>query len=100
MAQWILKENGKVVPRCTLRCLSPAELAPTNEVKVEKQALFNTSIHGQLGDSVKTPTTFLWTMMPLRLFDELWDLEPYEDDHESKFQIPDADLKDAAGKPF
>jgi hypothetical protein len=33
-------------------------------------------------------------------FDELWDLEPYEDDHETKFQIPYADLKDAAGKPF
>jgi hypothetical protein len=44
--------------------------------------------------------TFLWTMMPLRLFDELWDLDPYEDDHKTKFQIPNADLKDAAGKPI
>jgi hypothetical protein len=34
------------------------------------------------------------------VFDELWDLEPYEDDHETKLHIPDADLKDAAGKPF
>ena len=25
---------------------------------------------------------------------------PYEDDYESKLFIPDADLKDAAGKPF
>jgi hypothetical protein len=36
MAQWILKENSKVVPQHTLRCLSPAEFAPTNEVEVEK----------------------------------------------------------------
>ncbi len=55
MAQWILKENGKVVPQCTLRHLSPAELAPTNEVEVEKWALFNTSICGWLGDSIKIP---------------------------------------------
>jgi hypothetical protein len=46
MAQWILREDGKVVPRHTLRCLSPAELTPTYEVEVEKQALFNTLICG------------------------------------------------------
>jgi hypothetical protein len=44
--------------------------------------------------------TFLWTINATEAVDELWDLEPYEDDHETKFQIPDADLKDAAGKPF
>jgi hypothetical protein len=100
MAQWILKENGKVVPQPTLRCLSPAELAPTNEVKVEKQALFNTSICGRLSDSVTIPNDILLDNDATETFDELWDLEPYEDDHETKFQITDADLKDAAGKPF
>ncbi len=35
-----------------------------------------------------------------KAFDMLWDLEPYEDNYESKLFISDADLKDAAGKPF
>jgi hypothetical protein len=47
MAQRILKENGKVVPCCTLCLLSPTELAPTNQVEDEKQALFNTLICGK-----------------------------------------------------
>ncbi len=55
MAQWILKENGNLVPWRTLCRLSPAELTPTNEVEVEKRALFNTSFRGWLGDSVEIP---------------------------------------------
>ncbi len=100
MAQWILKENGQVLPRRTLRRLSPAELAPTNEVKVEKQALFNTSIRGRLGASIKIPNNIPLDNDATEAFDELWDLKPYKDDHDTKFQILDADLKDAAGKPF
>ncbi len=84
-AQGILKENGKVEPQRTLRRLSPAELAPTNEVEVEKQALFNTSIRGWLGDSVKIPNDIPLENDATEAFDELWDLEPYEDDHETKF---------------
>jgi hypothetical protein len=83
-----------------LRRLSPAELAPTNEVDVEKQALFTTLIRGRLGKSVKIPNNIPMDNDATEAFDELWDLEPYEDDHEIKFQIPNADLKDAAGKPF
>jgi hypothetical protein len=41
MAQWILKENGKVVPHCTLRRLTPAELSSSIEVEMEKHSLFN-----------------------------------------------------------
>ncbi len=100
MAQWTLKENGKVVPQCTLHRLSPAELAPTNEVEVEKQALFNTLIQGWLGDSVKIPNDIPLDNDATEAFAELWDLKPYEDDHETKFHVPDADIKDAAGKPF
>jgi hypothetical protein len=100
MAQWILKNNGKVVPCCTLRHLSPAELAPTNKVEVEKQALLNTSICGKWGDSVKIPNNVPLDNNATEASDELWDLEPYEDDHETKLHIPNADLKDAAGKPF
>ena len=35
MAQWILKENGKVVPWRTLRRLTSDELAPSNEVRID-----------------------------------------------------------------
>jgi hypothetical protein len=56
MAQWILKENGKVVPCRILRHLTPAELSPSNEVETEKQSLFNVAIRGVMGYSVKIPT--------------------------------------------
>ena len=71
-----------------------------NEVEVEIPGLFNTSIHGILGDSVK-----IQKMVPLdnyatKAFDELLDLEPYKDDHKSKYYVPNADFKYASGKPF
>jgi hypothetical protein len=100
MAQWILKENGKVVPQRTLCRLSPTELAPTNEVEIEKQALFNTLICGWLGDSIKIPNNIPLDNDATDACDELWVLNPYEDDHETKLHVPDAVLKDAAGKPF
>ncbi len=53
-----------------------------------------------MGDSIKIPNNIPLDNDATEAFNELLDLEPYEDDHETKFQIPDADLKDAAGKPF
>jgi hypothetical protein len=100
MAQWILKENGKVVPRCTLRCLTPVELSPSNEVEVEKHSLFNVAICGVLGYSVKIPKNVPLDNNATKAFDALWDLDPYKDDDEVLPFIPDAGLKDAAGKPF
>jgi hypothetical protein len=100
MAQWILKENGKVVPCCTLRRLTPAELSPSNEVEMEKRSLFNVAIRGVLGDSVKILQNVPLDNNATKAFDALWDLDPYKDDDEVLPFIPDADLKDAAGKPF
>jgi hypothetical protein len=100
MAQWILKENGKVVPCRTLRCLTPAELSPSNKVETEKCSLFNEAIPGVLGDSIKIPKNVPLDNNATKVFDALWDLDPYEDDDEVLPFIPDADLKDAAGKPF
>jgi hypothetical protein len=96
MAQWILKENGKVVPCRTLRRLTPAELSPSNEVESEKRSLFNAAIQNVLGDSIIIPLDNDAT----KAFDALWDLDPYEDDDQILPFIPDADLTDAAGKPF
>ena len=95
MAQWILKENGKVVPRRTLRRLTPAELAPSNEVEIDKRSNFTTLICAALGDSISLPQA------PLpELRENLWDLEPYSDNSEVPLDIPEADFVDATGKPL
>ena len=100
MAQWILKENGRVVSRCTLRCLSQAELSISNEVEVEKRSSFNASIWSILGDSVKIPKVIPLDNETTKAFEPLWDLDPYEDDVEVLPFAPAANLIDAAGKPF
>ena len=100
MAQWILKENGRVVPHRTLRRLTPAELSPSNKVESEKRSLFNVAIRSVLGDSVKIPKVLPLDNDATTAFDALWDLDPYEDDDEVLPFIPEADLKDAAGKPY
>jgi hypothetical protein len=100
MAQWILKENGKVVPHRTLRRLTPAELSPSNEVESEKRSLFNVAIHNVLGDSVRIPKVIPLDNDATKAFDALCDLDPYEDDDQILPVMPNADLKDAAGKPF
>ncbi len=89
-----------MIPCRTLRRLLPAELSPSNEVEADKWASFNTSICKILGDSVKIPKDVPLDNNATKAFDALWDLKPYEDDYESKLFVPDADLKDAAGKPF
>jgi hypothetical protein len=71
-----------------------------NEVEADKRALLNTSIREALGDSVKIPKEVLLDNNDTKTFDAIWDLEPNEDNYDSKLFIPDADLKDAAGKPF
>ena len=75
MAQWVLKDNGKVLPRRTLRRLSTAELLLTNESEAERRMLFTTSVRGILGDLISLPAA-----PPPNPMDEYWELEPYEDD--------------------
>jgi hypothetical protein len=55
MAQWVLKENGKVIPHQSLHCLTKAVSAPSNEVGVAKRAAYNALITQILGDSVSIP---------------------------------------------
>ncbi len=88
------------MPRRTLRRLTPAELSPSNEVESEKRSLFNAAIRNVLGDSVRIPKVIPLDNDATKAFDALWDLDPYEDDDQILPFIPDADLKDAAGKPF
>ncbi len=88
------------MPHHTLHHLTLAELSPSNEVETEKRSLFNVAIYGVLGDSIKIPKNVPLDNNATKAFDALWDLDPYEGDDEVLPFIPDADLKDAAGKPF
>jgi hypothetical protein len=53
MAQWILKANGNVVPRRTLRSLNMAELHSPTETK--KRAIYDALIAGRWGTSMSAP---------------------------------------------
>jgi hypothetical protein len=61
---------------------------------MEKRSLFNVAIRGVLDDSVKIPKVVPLDNNATKAFDALWDVDevlPF---------IPEADLKDAAGKLF
>ncbi len=93
MAQWELKENGKVVPCQSLQCFPPAESALSNKVEVAKFATLNASITAILGDSVSIPNGPLSDQV-----EDPYDLEPYGDDEDDSFLMPEADFVDAADK--
>ena len=91
MAQWILKENGKVVPRRTLHRLTSNELAPSNKVEIDKHSNFTLLIRANLGDSISLPHA------PLpAVHEDLWDLEPYYDKQEAPLDILNAEATIAA----
>jgi hypothetical protein len=95
MAQWILKENGKVVSWQTQSCLTLKELAPSNKVENDKRSNLTSLICANLGDSISLPQA------PLpAVHDNLWDLEPYYGEQEAPLDIPDSDFVDATRKPL
>jgi len=55
MAQWVLKENGEIVPLRTLRRLTPHELSVTNETERDKRLLFMNNIRRKYGDAANLP---------------------------------------------
>ena len=57
MANWVLNQQGKVIPRRSLRRLTKDERSQSNEVEAAKRAAFNADITSKLGDSIKLPTT-------------------------------------------
>ena len=84
-----------MVPWRTRRCLTSNELAPSNKVEIDKRFNFTSLIRANLGDSISLP------QVPLpAVHEDLWDLEPYYDEHEAPLDIPDADFVDATGKPL
>ena len=55
MTQWILKQNGQIVPRRTVRRLTAEETVRDSEILKRKN--FDESIKLQFGDSVSIPAT-------------------------------------------
>ena len=96
MCQWVLQQNGQVVPRRTLRRLKPEEISPTNVSEANKRAAFDAEIKRRLGDSiVKPPPRRMRRMDPTNNFD-------YDSDDElaTANVVPAADAVDATGKPL
>jgi hypothetical protein len=94
MAQWILKANGKVIPRRSSRPLKVDEIHSVTEIK--KRAIFDGLIERRWGTSINPPT-----QKDAEDADNLDDneFEEYEDEDESKRTVPDIeDSVDANGK--
>ncbi len=88
MAQWILKANGNVVPRRTLRPLNTAELHSNTEAK--KRKIFDALIEGRWGTSMSAP--------PMEIKDDDT-FEEYQDDFEEPRIIPEVeDTVDSSGR--
>ena len=87
MAQWVLKPNGNVVPRRTVRPLNDAEL--NCETEAEKRKVFDGCIKERWG-------TLAYPPMPSPT-----EYVPYEDDDEDVREMPEMyDPVDATGTPI
>ena len=79
MSQWVLNNNGKILPYQTLRRLTKAEIA--NPYELEKRDTFDTRIKSLLGTSIEPPPS------------ETPELTPYYEDSETPpHEMPEADL--------
>ena len=76
MAQWVLKANGNVVPRHSLRPLQTTEIYSNSEKKIQ---LFDKLVYERHGDSINV--VLLNMDRPV--------MEKYEDEDESARPIPD-----------
>ena len=56
MCQWVLTQKGTVVPRRTLRRLTPHELSVTNETERDKRRVFMDEIRRRYGDALNLPS--------------------------------------------
>ena len=82
MAQYILQENGRVVPRRTVRAIPPEHLR-TDIIK-QRMKTYDVNIKNKLGDSMTMPT-------PEQLKAPC-DWVPYEDDEVSPIEMPENDI--------
>jgi hypothetical protein len=96
MAQWILKANGNIVPRRTVRPLQVNEVHSPTEIK--KREIFDELIERRWGTSINPPKVKDENESdPNKPHPEDWDY--YEDDDEAPQTVPDIeDIVDSKGK--
>ena len=102
MTQCILKQNGGVVPRRTVRKLTSEMLAPSNEVEKAKRDTFYIDIRRKLGNSFSPPVDVLQpeNSKEHHTYDYYGE-EPFLEDEEFRTsKIPVADCVYANGKPI
>ena len=92
MTQWILKQNGQIVPRRTMRRLTAEEM--TRDSEVLKRKNFNEAIKLKFGDSFSLPDKRKSMKNPEEDNEECFDLPFYE----IAPAIPEADVIDQQGK--
>jgi hypothetical protein len=86
MCQWILKANGKVVPRRSMRPLTIAEIHSPTELK--RQQVFNKLIERRWGTSINPPKP--------QAEDDEHEFENYKDDDAPMKHVPDIeDIEDS-----
>ena len=91
MAQWVLKENGLLVPRRSAHPFRQSEIDSPSEQS--KHPAFDTLIERRYGNSIVAPTA---PTVPVESFETS---EPYEDDDQQQFTIPDIeDSVDSTGR--
>ena len=94
MTQWVLKQNGEIVPRRTMRSLTPEELSRDSEIL--KRLNFTEAIQLKYGDSLSLPKRKWRVKFKEEEDDEYFDL--FFD--EVAPLIPEADIVDNTGKPL
>ena len=104
MTQWVLKQNGKIVPWRMLQKPTMEQLAPSNEIKQQKRAVFDADIRRVIGDSFSLPIygMHLETRDVIEEeSDEFYDPTPFlADDDEVLCSVPVADCVDVNGQPI
>jgi hypothetical protein len=96
MAQWILKANGRVIPRRSSRPLKVDEIHSVTEIKM--RAIFDGLIERRWGTSINPPTQ-TDAEDAENLDDNEFEEYEDEDEDESKRTVPDIeDSVDANGK--
>ena len=96
MAQWILQQNGQIVPRRTLRRLRQEETSPFNLIEDAKRKAFDADIKELLRDSVTAPPMPAPEALdPANDFD-FGDYDEFSADN----VVPEADAVDSEGRPI
>ena len=76
MSQWVLKQNDQIVPRCTMRKLTPEELVRDSEIR--KMSNFDEAIKEMYGNSLSFPAKRIWKMEASEEEDDVFDL-PFDE---------------------